>query len=57
MGSLLKKKMTKLISRVIITIWTKFEKFFWLDFANFRDFRKKSNGKFSKIGISGYPQN
>jgi len=46
----------KLLSRVIIVIWAKFGKFFTLDFANFLKNRKKSNGNFEKIGISGYPQ-
>jgi len=32
------KKSTKSISRVIITIWAEFGKFFWLDFAKNRDF-------------------
>jgi len=47
----------KSLSRVIITIWTEFGKFFTLDFANFLKNLEKSNGNFLKIGISETPQN
>jgi len=47
----------KSFSCMIITIWTIFEKFFWLDFTNFLENLEKSNGNFKKIGISETPQN